>query len=81
MSKRTFALAAIFLTLAFHPQRKPTRIPRIGILLVSSGPSIWPRLKHFANGCASLAMSKKNILIEYRGNRQIEKTLGGIAKR
>ena len=63
MSKRNFvfALAAIFLTLSFpsagaaadenSPDRNSARVLRVLLFR--------PRSKHFANGCASLAMSKE----------------------
>ena len=42
--------------------QQPAKIPRIGILLASSASSFRPGSKHFANGCASLAMSKGKTL-------------------
>ena len=42
--------------------QQPARIPRIGILTRPPRPSIRPGSKHFANGCASLAMSKEKTL-------------------
>ena len=65
MSKRNFvfALGAIFLTLSFPSEaQQPARIPRIGFLFASSASANRPASKHFANGCASLAMSKEKTL-------------------
>ena len=43
--------------------QQPAGIPRIGILVRGlTRPSIGPGSKHFANGCASLAMSKEKTL-------------------
>ena len=39
--------------------QQPARIPRIGILIAPSASSFSARVEHFANGCASLGMSKE----------------------
>ena len=57
-------VAAMLLCVALTAEaQQPARIPRIGILIrVLRVRSIRPGSKHFANGCASLAMSKEKTL-------------------
>jgi len=53
------ALAAtIVLAGADAPAQQPAGIHRIGILIPTSASFLSPGSRHFANGCASLAMSK-----------------------
>jgi hypothetical protein len=56
-----FVLSAMLFALGGSAQaQQPARILRIGILLPSSASfSFRPGSKHFANGCASLGMSKE----------------------
>ena len=57
MGVATLIIAFVIYEVAVEAQQ-PARIHRIGILFPSSESFLRPGSKHFANGCASLAMSK-----------------------
>ena len=56
-----FALAFVICG-AMAEAQQPAKTPRIGLLLGASASYFGPALKHFADGCASLGMSKEKTL-------------------
>ena len=84
-NRKWLRVVAIVVTFPFGgvavEAQQPTRILRIGILLASSGSFYLAQVEAFRQRQRELGyVEGKNILIEYRRNRQIEKTFGGIAK-